>query len=859
MEPSPVVRERLTEAEAQVRALQISNTAYSLDLDLEAGGKLYRGDLTVTFDHSGGDTFMEWVGGRIDRFEVNGQAHDPAWDGSRIALPARLLAAQNEIHISYERLYDKTGEGFHQFIDPEDGSEYLYTQFEPYSAHRLFPCFDQPDLKAIYRVSVTAPSDWAVVTAGAEIDRQELPGGRSRRVFAETLPFSTYLLAVCAGPFASVHDEHKGIPLGLYVRATHLEHLDAEPIFSVTKKGMDFYADLFDEPYPFGKYDQLFVPEFNWGGMENVAAVTYTDTVIFRDPPTEDQIARRAEYLLHELAHMWFGDLVTLKWWNDLWLNESFASYASYLALDADGRFPTVWQDFNYRMKLWAYREDQLPTTHKIADEVPSTDETFLNFDGITYGKGAAVLKQLVATIGMEAFRTGMQAYFRRHRFGNAALADFLASLQEGSGVDLVHWASRWLMAPSLNTIGAEWSATAGKIDGFDLRQTAPDDHPTLRPHHLEVALLDADGSARVLPASFDGPQHRVDEAIGTAAPVFVYPNWGDHGYAKVALDPISIAWAKANISEIGDPLLRQQVWASLWEMVRDQTFSSLDYLELVRTRLPQETSLSIVQMITATAGAAVGMYVPGDLIDAEAAAFVTAAGAAIGTVPQGDLQVLWARALIGLASGPEEQATAAALLDDPPDGLTIDQDMRWSVAVAGVAVGAADAGERLAAERERDGSDRGDRAMAGAEAARPSLEIKDEVWERLHNHGYDSLHLALAGASGFWRRRQQEMLEPYVPRFFEGLPGLFAEWEVEAARGYFTSFFPDYRIEQSTRDLIAGLLDRDDLGPILERMLVEKNDVLRRSMACRAFAAPEPPAVVETGAAEGEGDADPA
>jgi len=714
---------------------------------------------------------MEWVGGRIDRFEINGQAHDPSWDGSRIALPARLLEGSNEIHISYERLYDKTGEGFHQFIDPEDGSEYLYTQFEPYSAHRLFPCFDQPDLKATYRVSVTAPSKWAVVTAGAEMDREELPDDRSRRVFAETLPFSTYLLAVCAGPFASVHDEHNGIPLGLFVRATHLEHLDADAIFSVTKAGMDFYAGLFDEPYPFGKYDQLFVPEFNWGGMENVAAVTYTDTVIFRDPPTEDQITRRAEYLLHELAHMWFGDLVTLQWWNDLWLNESFASYVSYLALEADGRFPTIWQDFNYRMKLWAYREDQLPTTHKIADDVPSTDETFLNFDGITYGKGA--LKQLVATIGMEAFRSGIQAYFRRHRFGNASLADFLAALQEGSGIDLVHWAARWLMAPSLNTIGAEWSVSGGRISEFGLSQAAPDDHPTLRPHHLEVALLGPDGSARVLPASFEDPQHRVDAAIGTAAPVFVYPNWGDHGYAKIALDPVSIAWAKANISEIGDPLLRQQVWASLWEMVRDQTFSSLEYLELVRARLPEETSLSVVQMITATAGAAVGSYVPEDLIGEEAASFVAAAGAAIGTVPQGDLQVLWARALIGLASGPDEQPIAAALVDDPPDGLTIDQDMRWSVAVSGVAVGAAGAGERLAAERQRDGSDRGDRAMARAEAATPAPEVKDEVWERLHNNGYESLHLALAGAAGFWRRTQREMLEPYAPRFFEGLPGL--------------------------------------------------------------------------------------
>ncbi|NQV08209.1 aminopeptidase N [bacterium] len=772
-------RDRLTKVEAEERAARVSGVSYDLDIDLERDAKSFRGDVTISFDTTGGDTFVEWVGGSIDRIEIGGSAVDIEWDGSRVRLPGQLLGRQASVRIVYERPFDHTGEGFHTFTDPEDGEMYLYTQFEPYSAHRVFPCFDQPDIKGVFRVSVTAPEDWAVVTAGAEISRDAADEGRTRRVFAETGPFSPYLLAICAGPYHEVRDDTGTVPMAIYCRRSLADFLDAEPLFDITRRGMEYYSEFFDEPYPFGKYDQIFVPEFNWGGMENVGAVTYTDSVVFRDPPTEDQLTRRAEYFLHELAHMWFGDLVTLRWWNDLWLNESFASFVAYMALDHMGDHPDMWQDFNFRMKLWAYREDQLPTTHKIADEVPSTDETFLNFDGITYGKGAAVLKQLVATIGMEAFRTGIQAYFRRHRFGNAALADFLAALQEGSGMDLVHWASRWLMAPSLNTIGAEWSATAGKIDGFDLRQTAPDDYPTLRPHHLEVALLDADGLARVLPASFDGPQHRVDEAIGTAAPVFVYPNWSDHGYAKVALDPISIAWAKANISGIRDPLLRQQVWASLWEMVRDQTFSSLEYLELVRTRLPQETSLSIVQMITATAGAAVGSYVPAALIDAEAAAFVAAARAAIDTVPQGDLQVLWARALLGLASGPEEQAIAAALMDDPPDGLAIDQDMRWSVAVAGVAAGAAGAEDRLAAERERDGSDRGDRAMAGAEAARPTPGVKEEVWERLHNHGYESLHLALAGASGFWRRRQQEMLEPYVPRFFDGLPGLFAEWEI--------------------------------------------------------------------------------
>ena len=830
--------ERLTRAEAEARAAQLSAVSYILDLDLEAGSKVFRGDLEARFDHAGGDTFMEWSGGRIDRFEVNGIEMEPVREGSRIILPGSILGGGNRIRVSYERDYDKTGEGFHQFIDPEDGSEYLYTQFEPYSAHRLFPCFDQPDLKATYRVSVTAPAEWAVVTAGAEEERHSLPDGRVRRVFAETVPFSTYLLAVCAGPFEAVHDRHGDIPLGLYVRSSLASHLDAETIFSITRSGMDFYADLFDEPYPFGKYDQIFVPEFNWGGMENVGAVTYTDTVVFRDPPTADQLTRRAEYLLHELAHMWFGDLVTMRWWNDLWLNESFASYVSYLALDADGRFPSIWQDFNFRMKLWAYREDQLPTTHRIADEVPSTDETFLNFDGITYGKGAAVLKQLVAAIGMEAFRTGMQTYFRRHRFGNATLDDFLAALEAGSGVDLGRWSALWLETPSLNTIGADWSAAGGRLTGLSLNQSAPEGHPTLRPHHLEVALVDAGGSAQALPVSLDGASRAVGEAEGLPAPSFVYPNHGDHAYAKVALDPVSLDWARANLARLDDSLLRQQVWASLWEMVRDQALASTEYLEMARDRLGAERSLPIVQMVTATAAAALSRYVPAAVIDAEESAWVRAAAAAAESVPDPDLKVLWLRSLVGTAQGPEEHRVAAAMIDAPPPGLTVDQDMRWAVAVSAAALGVEDADRRLSAESDRDRSDRGGRALIRAAAARPDPATKEDAWDRIHSGGYGSLHMTLAACGGFWRRRQSEILEPYVERFFDGLVALFSDWEVEVARGYFNSFFPHYRVEESTREMIAAVLEGGDPGTVLRRMLIEEDDGLKRSLACRAFAA---------------------
>ena len=829
--------DRLTRTEAAERVRAVSHVAYSLHVDLERGAKSFKGDVTITFEHHGGDTFIEWLGGHIEQMSVNGSGVEPDWDGERISLSALALEAQNEVHIAYERPYDSTGEGFHRFTDPEDNAEYLYTQSEPYSAHRVFPCFDQPDIKATYAVSVTAPAEWAVVTAGRQIDSEEVPGNRVRRTFAEEGPFSTYLLAICAGDYVGVFDEHNGLPLGLFTRKSNAEYLDPEPLFDLTKRGIDFFGDLFSEPYPFGKYDQLFVPEFNWGGMENVAAVTYTDTVVFKEPPTEDQIVRRAEYFMHELAHMWFGDLVTLKWWNDLWLNESFASFVAYLAMEEE--YPQIWQDFNYRMKLWAYREDQRPTTHRIADDIETTDETFLNFDGITYGKGASVLKQLVRAMGRDGFRDGLRTYFRRHRYGNATLADFLAALQESSDIDLVEWAARWLRTPSLNTLSVAWQETDGRVTALRLHQTAPDEHPHLRPHALGIAVIDSDGAVHTVDATIgDQLEAGVDGAEGLPAPVFIYPNHGDHAFAKIALDPRSTSWARTNIGSIDEPLLRQQVWASLWEMVRDQQLSSLDYLGMIRTVLSEERSLPVVQMVTATALGAVGRYVPEHRIDDEAAALVASAGAAIESVPPGDFRVLWARALIGLAVTPADALLAARLLDDSPDGLAVDQDMRWSVAIKWAAHDLDGAAERLAGERERDGSDRGDRAMARAEAATPDVATKEEVWGRLHSSGYPSLHLALAAAGGFWQRSQREIVEPYVSRFFEGLPALFDDWEQEAAKNYYATFFPSYRVEDSTLDLIDGVLGDDSIGPMLRRQLVESADDLRRASACRALAA---------------------
>ena len=836
--PDTSARDRLTRDEARGRAGQISNVSYRLDLDLEAGAKTFRGDVTIHFDHRGGDTFIEWLGGHVQTMEINGERVEPMERDSRLLVTAAQLGEHNEIRIAYERAYDHTGEGLHQFVDPSDGAEYLYTQLEPYSAHRLMPCFDQPDIKATYELTITAPAEWVVVTSGREIDREEVPGGRTRRAFAKTVPFSTYLLSVAAGAYASVTDDHNGIPLGIHARASLMPYLDSAPLFDLSKRLLDHYGELFSEPYPFDKLDQVFVPEFNWGGMENVANITYTDTIIFRDPPTEDQLLRRDEFFAHEIAHMWFGDLVTMQWWNDIWLNESFASFVAYAALDALGGHPTIWQDFNFRMKLWAYREDQLPTTHRIAGEAASTDEAFLNFDGISYGKGAAVLKQLVAAIGQEAFRDGLRSYFRRHRFGNAALADFLAALQEGSGVDLVKWGARWLTTAQVNTIAASWRQADGVVKDLTLRQSAPDDHPVLRPHHLEVALVDRTNRMMVLPVLIDGVSAKVPEAAGMALPAFVYPNHGDHGYLKVALDPASVEYAEAHLGDIAEPLLRQQVWSSLWEMVRDAQLASTRYLGLVATHLPAEASMPIVQMVTATVAGAIARYVPEAAIDDEGSRFCAAAAEAVRSHPEGDRGVLWARALIGVARSEEDARAAAAIVDNPPEGLAVDQDMRWGVAITWAGLGLEGNRERVAVERARDDSDRGDRAVATADGSRPDLAAKQEVWDRLHGNGYGSLAMAKAAASGFWRRSQRALLDRFVDPFFAGVAGVFEEWEAEAARAYLRTFFPGYLVDVETRRRIATVLEDESINVMLRRMFLENDDDIRRAMVCRDLAA---------------------
>ena len=849
--PSTPPKDVLTQAEAEARAPLVRDVAYALRLDLARGAATYHGDLTATFAHGGdGPLFLDFTGHRIESLHVNGtEVAAPDWNGVRLTIDGALLATaagdETTVRVVYENKYDHTGDGFHQFIDPEDREEYLYTNFEPYAAHKLFPCFDQPDIKATYALSVTAPAEWELIANSAVESRVEQPDGRAATTFARTQRFSTYLFALVAGPFVAFRDEHEGIALGFFARKSLAPKVDEAELFEVTKQGLTFFAEFFDYPYAFGKYDQVFVPEFNAGAMENVGAVTHSERMVFRDPPTDTQRQGRAEVILHEMAHMWFGDLVTMRWWNDLWLNESFATYMAYLALDEATRFRTSWQAFNSGMKNWAYRQDQLITTHPIAGQVADTDATFLNFDGITYGKGASVIKQLVAAMGMEGFRAGMRGYFARHAYGNTTLSQWLDALGEGVGRDLHGWAQLWLETPSLNTIAAQVQADGDRVAALTLTQAAPADYPTLRPHVMDIALVRDDGGAITvhdLPARIDGASVEVEAARGAALPGLVFPNHHDHDFAKVALDARSLDFVRANLDRIEDPLLRQLIWQALWNMVRDQQLKSTDYLELAGAKVTTEQDHELIETILATMSAAIARYVPEAQKEQAAHRFFALALDALRAATDADMQITWARTLIGVAIAPGDILVAGQLADGAiaVPGLHIDQDMRWGIAQRYVAYGLDGAQARVEAEQARDPSDRGQRAALRCQTAKPDARTKAEAWQRFQMGitGYGSLHQTSAAMGGFHSWVQRDLLAPYVDRYFDSLTGIFEREENEYATAFFGGLWPGYLVErpilERAQALLAGLGDR---FPVLQRSLRESIDDLERAIRCREFA----------------------
>jgi aminopeptidase N len=830
----------LTRAEAAARSAAITVTAYKIDLDLTGGGGTFRSRSVVSFTaEPGATTFAEFEPVEVISATLNGVPLDPAASPVEHRLSLTGLAAVNELVVEAEMPYSNTGEGLHRFVDPADGQVYLYGHMFLDGARRIYPCFDQPDLKARYQLSVTAPGDW-LVAANAAPAEAVIDG---RHVFAETLPLSTYLFTLIAGPYYARTDEHDGIPLALYARQSLARFLDAEAdeLFTVTKQCLDRYHELFDVRYPFGLYQQAFVPEFNFGAMENPGLVIFRDEFIYRSAVTDSQRETRATVIAHEMAHMWFGDLVTMAWWDDLWLNESFADYMGVRVAAEATRFTECWTTFAMSDKAWGMRADQRPSTHPVAPtDVDDTDLALLNFDGISYAKGAAVLKQLVAWVGDEAFLAGLNEYFAAHAYGNATLADLLAALSKASGRDLSGWADVWLRHAQVNTLRAEIEQAGALYSGVTIVQTAPEKWPTLRPHRLGIALYDR-GDTTVLrrrieldldPAE-DGGRTPVPELAGQQAPDLLLLNDGDLTYAKIRLDDASVAAVPLVLPLLSDSLARAGVWASLLDAVTDGERPVAELVALVLAALPVETEVVVIEDVLGLSRRLVDLYstpeTRGRALEMVAQACDRLVAA---SEPGGSRQLAAVRKLVGATV---DTARLQGWLDgtDVPDGLAVDTDLRWLILYRLVVLGAAGP-EAIEAELAADRSATGEQWAGRCHAAVPTAEAKAKAWATLINDTDVSNRIAEAAAEGFWHPEQLALTAPYVERYFAEMPGMLRVRTGMSAERIAGVAYPVLAVEPRTRKLAADLLETSDLSAILRRVVTDGDDDVRRALEAR-------------------------
>jgi len=844
----------LTREEARERARILSVEEYDVALDVSGGA--VEGDVTApsgtfgsrttirfTCREAGAATFVDLLAPTVHEIVLNGRALDPAevFDGARVAI-TDLVEGPNELTAVAACAYSRTGEGLHRFVDPVDERVYLYTQYEPADARRVFADFEQPDLKASFRFSVTAPADWHVISNSATPRPEPVRDGVARWDFAPTPRISTYLTAVIAGPYHAVFDTYTGsdghvIPLGGFCRASLAEAFDHEEIFEVTRRGLDLFHDRFAYPYPFGKYDQLFVPEYNLGAMENPGAVTFTEEFVFRSKVTDASREGRANVILHEMAHMWFGDLVTPRWWNDLWLKESFADFMGSYALGAATRWTDAWTSFAARRKDWAYRQDQLPTTHPIVAVVEDLEDAKLNFDGITYAKGASVLKQLVAYVGEDAFFAGARAYFRDHAWGNTTLGDFLGALAEPSGRDLKSWSADWLETSGVNTLRPAVETDAdGVITSFTVLQEVPPAFPTLRPHRIAIGLYD--GATRVARVEVDviGARTEVPELVGRVRTPLILLNDDDLTYAKIRFDAESWRNLLDGLGDLDSSLARALCWGAAWDMTRDGELSATDHLALVLRHAGRETDVGVVQKLHAQVRTGLDRYTDPA---ARAESLHTLAAGALrelrAAAPGGDHQLAWARALATASAGPDELALLGGLLsgDEEIPGLVVDTELRWSMLRA-LCAGDAAGEAAIAAELERDGTAAGRLRAAECRAALPTAEAKAHAWQQVVEN--DELPNAMLAAviSGFATPGQEDLTDPYTDRYFAALTDLWRDRSIEIARRVVVGLYPSGRVDTDTLRRTDDWIAAAEPVPALKRLVVECRDDVARALRAR-------------------------
>ncbi|GAA2690961.1 aminopeptidase N [Actinoplanes palleronii] len=826
----------LTRAEAADRASLVDVESYHVDLDLTGTGDTFQSRTVVRFRaRSGAATFLEFEPVTVASITLNGQpVPHPAADGQRLALSG--LAEENELVVDATMRYSNNGEGLHRYTDPADGSVYLYQHLFINNAGRVLPSFDQPDLKASFRVSVTAPAEWTVATNGRLVSRD---GGRWE--FAPTERISTYLASLIAGPWHVRTDEHDGIPLALYARAALAEPLDAQAaeIFEITKQCLDRFHQMFEIRFPFGHYQQAFAPEFNFGAMEYPGLVVFRDEFVPRSAMTETEREHRASVIAHEMAHQWFGDLVTMAWWDDLWLNESFAEYLGARVTADATRFTGTWTTFALHRKGWGLRADQRPSTHPVAPaEVSDTDQALLNFDGISYAKGAAVLKQLIAWLGDEAFLAGLNAHFEAHAYGNATLADLLGALSKASGRDLSGWAEVWLRRAQVNTLRLEVQRDGDVYREVAVVQTAPDGFATLRPHRIGIGLYDhTDGAVvrrELLEVDVEATGRTVLPALaGVRAADLLLLNDGDLAYAKVRLDAASAAAVPLLLPLLGDSLARALLWASTLDAVVDGERPVAELVTLVLAALPVETETVIIEDVLRATRGLVDRYATAETRPAALELVAQAADRLLAASPAGSSRQL--AAVRGLVGATTDTARLRAWLagDGVPAGLAVDADLRWLVLYRLVVLGAAGP-DTIEAELAADRSATGEQWAARCHAARPEPAAKQAAWAAIVGDATLSNRLIELTALGFWHPEQRELLQPYVERYFTEMPEMMRLRSGMSAEKTTLAAYPAVMVSARTRELAAGLLAAPDLNPILNRVVQDSDDDMRRALLTR-------------------------
>jgi aminopeptidase N len=841
--------ENLTRAEAIERAAIVSTSSYDVTLDLTTGAETFLSTTTVRFSATpGASTFIDAITRTVHSVTLNGRELDPAVvsDGVRIQLDD--LAEENELTIVADAMYTNTGEGLHRFVDPVDDEVYLYSQFEVPDSRRMFAVFEQPDLKATFSFTVTAPSYWSVVSNSPTPEPVEVREGVSTWTFSPTPVLSSYVTALVAGPYVSTHSEltssdGRTVPLGIYARKSLSEFVDADYIFEKTRQGFAFFENAFGLAYPFEKYDQLFVPEFNAGAMENAGAITFTETYVFRSKVTDAVKERRVVTILHELAHMWFGDLVTMKWWNDLWLNESFAEYASTLAVAEATEWTEAWTTFTAMEKSWAYRQDQLPSTHPIVAEIRDLEDVQVNFDGITYAKGASVLKQLVAWVGQEDFLAGVSAYFAKHAYGNTELTDLLDELERTSGRELRSWSKLWLETAGVNTLRAAIETDdAGVIASFVVEQSAAEDYPTLRPHRLAIGFYSLEGDSLVrthrVEVDIDGAASPVPELIGLTRPDLVLLNDDDFAYAKIRLDERSLATAIAHLSDIESPLARSLVWGSAWDATRDAETSASDYVSLVLGNIASETESTTIRTTLNQLLLAVSAYVAPE----KRAAASTAAASALWDLATNaeagsDAQFQFVKFFAALASDDEHLDIIETLRDRSVTlgGLDIDTDLGWELLIALAAGGRADEAV-IDAELAADNTATGQQSAAHARAAIPTAEGKAAAWSSVFDSDKLPNTIVRSTGLGFQRARDAAVLRPFVERYFASLEGIWESRSYKIAEYLVAGMYPSALADQELADATRAWLDANPEQPAaLRRLVLENLAGVERAIAAQA------------------------